>query len=337
MRASPSSWLLAALTMSALACRVEFGPGGGEARQGQQKKTVWLYTSMYKSVLAELRPLWERALPDVDVEVFQAGSERVAQRFAAEQAAGGSKACLLATSDPAWYRDLAERGELLAYVPPAALKMDERWVDPEGRWTTVRVSLMILATTADQAPTAFHDLDHPRWKNQVSSPDPLSSGTSFTTWTSLEAAYGPDWVRAVRDNGLVAAGGNSAVLSRIESGERPIGVILLENLLLAPHTPARPIFPTDGAVAVPGPLAIPKGCPNVLAAERFYSWLFSDEAQEVITGGGMHSPVPGAPPPHSRDGHAAPALDRIQLFPLPPEGYDLAGFKERWTHSEARE
>lgn len=305
-----------------LSCSVEFGP---PQRAAGDVAEVWLYTSMYEEVLAELRPLWEAALPDIHIQTWQAGSEKVAQRFEAELAAGGSQACLLGTSDPAWYRELGRRGELIAHVPPAALRMNPRFVDPDGQWTAVRVSLMVLAGPGGEAPASFRELADPTWKDRLSTPDPLASGTAFTTWTALDAAYGADWVTAARDNGLVAAGGNSSVLARMESGERPAGAILLENLLLKPNTMIKPRFPTDGAVAIPGPLAIPKGCPWPHEAEQVYDWLFSPEAQEAIRAGGMHSPLPSVGPP---DG--APPLAEIALFPE-PAAVDADGFKARWA------
>lgn len=311
-------WLLPLL----IGCTVELGE---PQRSAEGDAEVWIYTSMYEEVLAKLRPKWEAALPDIHIEVYQAGSEKVAQRYEAELAAGGSRACLLATSDPAWYRDLEKRGELLPFLPPEVLRMDRRFVDPKGEWVAMRVSLMVLAGPDGDAPARFSEMTDPKWKDKLSTPDPLASGTSFTTWTSLEAAYGQDFVKGAKANGIIAAGGNSSVLTRMESGERPAGFILLENLLLKPGTPIRPRFPEDGAVAIPGPLAITKGCPSPYAAERVYRWLFGPDAQEEIRKGGMHSPLPDVAPP---DG--APPLSQIALFPDAGE-VDGAGFKARWA------
>lgn len=311
------------LPLLLLACRIELGPPE-QAASGQSSE-LWLYTSMYEEVLATLRPMWERDLPDLRIEVYQAGSEKVAQRFEAELAAGGSRACVLASSDPAWTADLAERELLHPYLAPATARMDRRWLDPQGRYFTMRLSLMVLASAQEAAPTSFRDLSESAWAGQVSSPDPLASGTAFTTWSALDAAYGPQWVAAARGQGLIAQGGNSSVLARMESGERPVGVILLENLLLKPDSAARAILPTDGAIPVPGPVAIPRGCPDVHGAERFVAWLMSDPAQQAIVQGGMHSPLPHlAPPP------GGPPLAEIPLFPVPAD-IDAAAFKARWV------
>ncbi len=306
-----------------LSCRVEFGPPE-QARSGEAAE-IWLYTSIYEEVLATMRPLWERDLPDLRIEVYQAGSEKVAQRFEAELAAGGSRACVLASSDPAWYADLARRELLAPYLAPATAAMDKRWLDPQGRYFTMRVSLMVLASTVQPAPASFRELAEPAWQGLVSTPDPLASGTAFTSWSALDAAYGADWMQQARGQGLIAQGGNSSVLARMESGERPVGMILLENLLLKPDSPAKAILPADGAVAVSGPVAIAAGCADVHGAERFVAWLISPQAQQAIVAGGMHSPLPALPPPTG-----APPLEEITLFPVPEE-LDSQAFKARWV------
>lgn len=307
-------------------CRVEVGPPGEAAAEGATRE-VWLYTSMYQEVVDAMAPALARALPDVEVRVYQAGSEKVAQRYRAEVDAGGSRACLLATSEPGWYAELAGSGGLVPYVSPRALEIDRALVHPTH--AAFRLSLMVLGSAAPDAPAGFRDLADPRWAGRFSSGDPLASGTTFTALAAWEARYGWPFVEALDANGWVAAGGGSAVLGRMESGERPVGVILLENLLAKPGA-ARVVYPEDGAVVVPGYLAIPAGCREREAAERVYDWLMGAEAQALVVAGHMHSPFPGA---------AAPAGARpLAEIPLFEPGVDLdahvtahgAELKARW-------
>ena len=213
----------------ALACRVELGPPNGE---------VWVCTSMYQSVIDELTPQLSEAYPDVQIKWFQAGSEKVAQRAEAEWSAGGTRACLLMTSDPFWYAGLKEQGRLQPHLPPSALRVDRSLVDLDGYWLTSRISLMVMArneTTlaAADAPGRISDLASPAWADRFSMGDPLSSGTMFTTVAFLQDDPGWPLLERMRDNGLIAAGGNSSVITRVETGEREIGIVLLENLLKA--------------------------------------------------------------------------------------------------------
>lgn len=303
------------LLLALLACRVEVGPPSAPASQGPVE--VRLYTSMYESVLDELVPAAERALPHVRLVPLQAGSEKIAQRFEAELEAGASPACLLATSDPAWFAALADRGALHAHVPPRALDLPPAWRSPTA--STFRLSIMVLAARDDAGPTSWAALGDPAWRDRASMADPLASGTALTTVAAWADALGPDVLRGARANGLVLAGGNSAVLARMQSGERPVGVILWENLLVVPGAP-RGVVPAEGAVAIPGLVAIPAGCPHEEAAEDVMDWLLSPEAQAIVVRGGMHSPFPDAPAPAG-----APPLAEVPLLPVSPTFFtDLA-------------
>ncbi|MED5372454.1 MAG: extracellular solute-binding protein [Myxococcota bacterium] len=323
------------LLLSLLACRVEFGqPKVSQESEGPV--TLWVYTSMYQSVLDELDPLLAEQLPGVQVKWFQSGSEKVAQRLEAEWAAGGSEACILMTSDPFWYQALTERERLRPYVSPRALELDRQWVTPT--YTTARLSTMVLAVHRDLVPSedrpaSFAVLQDPRYAGKLSTPDPLSSGTTFTTMAFLQQAYGWEYWEALRANGTVSAGGNSSTLQRLESSERPVGVLLLENLLKAAETgsPAEPIFPEDGAIAIPGPVAITSECASPLQAQAFVDFILSEPAQQAIVGGYMHSPFPDAAPPKG-----APPLGEIALRPWSPEftaqvAGDAEAIKERYA------
>ena len=303
--------VVGALSAVLAGCRVEWGPPGGAvpAESAAGPVELWVYTSVYPEVLKTLEAPLAAAVPQAKVSWFQAGSEKVAARFEAELAGGGSPACVLLTSDPAWLEDLSARGALRPYVSPGALGVDRRWLRPT--WAAVRVSVMVLGGPPG-GPASWEDLRDPRFRGTFSSGDPLASGTAFTTVAAWERAFGPGFLPAVAANGWMAAGGNSAVLARMESGERPHGVVLLENLLAKglPFT-----VPAEGAVAVPGPAAIAAGCPQPAAAQAVVDWLFTPEAQALFVAGQMHSPLSGvAPPP------GAPPLGALPLLPE-PEGF----------------
>lgn len=303
------------LLLSLLACRVELGPPGRAARA--DRPTVWVYTSAYQEQVDQFAAAVAEELPDVDVKWFQGGSEKVAQRWEAEHGAGGSPACVLATSDPIWYVGLAGRGLLAEYVSPRALDLPRAWVS--RHWAAHRVDLMVIGAPLDgDAPTSFAALAEPAWRGRFSSGDPFSSGTAFTTVAAWESMYGPDFLGRLDANGWVMAGGNSAVLGRVESGEKPFGVVLLNNLLTRAGV-VRTIFPADGAVPIPGLLGITAECPEPDAAERVVDWLMGDTAQALVVKNRMHSPFPGMPAPEG-----APPLEDIPLAKLPDDFYARA-------------
>lgn len=329
------------LLLCCLGCRIELGPPGASAQPDTSDAPsgeVWVYTSMYRSVIERLDEVLADELPHVQVKWYPSGSEKVAQRVEAEWSAGGSQACLLLTSDPFWYADLKARGRLMPYLSPNILRLDRGLVDPDGAWAPARLSLMVMARnerslSADAAPERIDALMSEAWGGRTTFGDPLSSGTAFTTLAFLQDKPGWEALRTWRAAGLVAAGGNGSVISRLESGEREVGVVLLENILMAGRTssPVVPIFPRDGAIVVPGPIALTSTCPNPKAARAVYDVLLSQAGQHAMTGGFMYAALPDLPPPPG-----APPLSEIETRPWSTAfTHDITGrreqIKERWS------
>lgn len=311
-----SLWGIFLLGIGVAACRVEFGArehGAGPTGDA----TVHVYSSMYKEVIEAIGPVLEKQLaetsPGTRVEWFQSGSEKIAARLDAELAAGGSPADILLTSDPSYYAKLQSKGLLLRYVSPAVLRQPREFVDRDGYWATARISTMVIGVSAARAarpdpPRSFADLAKPD-AGRVTMPDPLASGTSFTTVTQLSARLGWDYFRTLKEEGTIAAGGNSSVQQRLDTGESDVGILLLENVLAAKKRESRVelVVPSDGAVLIPGQIALLPHAKRSDAAKAVYDALLTDEAQKVIVELGlMHSPDPMLPPPAG-----APSLEEL--------------------------
>jgi iron(III) transport system substrate-binding protein len=277
---------------------------GCGAAGGRQPITI--YTSIYENVIAALEPTLRDAFPDLEIRWFQRGSEDVAARLNGEIAAGRVGADLVMTADPFWYEELRRAGHLLPYRSPAASAVPSALNDPEGAFTTVRMSVTVIAVNtsqvpADARPRSFRDLAEPAWAGRVTMADPNRSGSAFTTVAALAQKYGWDYFDALRRNDIVAAGGNSAVLNRVVTGERHAGIILLENVLQAreqnPQVPIDVVYPEDGVVLVPSPIAILRQTAAPDAARRVYDFFLGEAGQRALVSGWMYSPVDGIPPP----------------------------------------
>ncbi|MFT3837612.1 MAG: ABC transporter substrate-binding protein [Myxococcaceae bacterium] len=270
---------------------------------------VWIYTSMYREVVDRFDPLLKQRLPQVNVHWFQAGTEKVLARLEAELQAGGTQADVLLVSNPFLYRRLKDEGRLQPYVPPGALRAPRSLVDDDGAYAPVRLSTMVMVKRAGAtAPDSFAGLVDPRFKDKVALGDPLSSGTAFTWSVFLKQSDGVEVFQRLRDNGARLAGGNAAVLQKIEGGEADVGVLLLENALAAQAKGSKVevVWPKDGAVVIPGDAAIFKTTRNLQGAQAVIDELFSDEGQRLIVGGDMHAVDPRLPGPGTE-----PALDEL--------------------------
>jgi len=281
------------LISAALACS-----DGSKSADGKTKLTI--YTSIYESVIVEIEPVLAKQFPDIEIEWYQKGSEEVAAKLNSEILAGNVNADLVMTSDPFWYEELKNAGYLMNYDSPAAAALPPEFRDPDHAFDIVRMPVMVLCAntdklTADARPKSFKELADPKWKGRITMGDPLSSGSTFTTVAALAKKYGWDYFKSLRANEIVAAGGNSSVLNRITTGEKEVGIILLENLLKAkqenPALPVEIIYPEDGAVLIPSPIAILKTTKSGDAAKKLYEFMLGPEGQEAIVHGWMYSPL----------------------------------------------
>lgn len=284
-----------------------------------EKQKLWIYTSLYKDTIADLEPRLEKMFPDIDVQFYQAGSEEVAAKVQAEALAGQIQADVLISSDRFWYEELASKSKLLSYKPGPSEKVEAFFKHADGFYTTVSFPVMVIAYNSEavkpeEAPKSFKDLADPKWKDKVSIGSPLASGTSFTTVAFLIKKYGWEYFSSLRKNNLIAEGGNSGVVRRLQSKERPVGIVLMENILrLATSDPRiKFIVPADGAVIQANVLALVKKEGAQDAAKKVADWMFSDEGQQVMARSFMYPSVIGQKAPEG-----APELALIEKTAQP--------------------
>jgi len=256
----------------------------------QAKQEVWVYTSIYKEFIAPIEAEFEKRNPDLDLQVFQGGSEKIQAKIEAELIANKVQADILLTSDPFWSIDLETRGLLEKRKGHQATE-------------TNYLSLMVLIAHKDfpaaQRPASFADLTKPQFKGLIQTGSPLESGTTFTTVAYLSEKYGWKYFEGLRDNKLASNGGNSVVIQKVESNEKKVGMVLLENALAAKKrgSPIDIIYPSDGAVPIPSVQVIFKSSPNKDAAAKFADFILSKDGQKFLLNGFMYTVEKSLPPP----------------------------------------
>ncbi len=298
-------WGLVAL-LALSACRVE-SAAPASALQGAANASaepagdVFVYTSMYRHVLDALDPVLRAALPKVTVHWFQAGSEKVAARLEAELAAGGTNCDLLVTSDPFLYQRYKHEHRWLRYVSPNGVRTPKSLVDLDGEFAAIRVSTMVIVVAKGAGvPESFAALSSPGFSNEVALGDPLTSGTAFTWAVAHEQTVGAQAFSALRANNARVAGGNAAVLQKVEGREAKVGVLLLENALAAQSkgSALEVIWPNDGAVIIPGYAGILATTRNPAGSKAVLDALLAPESQRIISElGAMHAADPRLPGP----------------------------------------
>ncbi len=270
---------------------------------------VWIYTSLYKDTIADIAPILKKEFPELEILFYQAGSEEIAAKVNGEIMAGGTNADILISSDRFWYEELAENQYLTAYQTQRVAKIPPAFKHPRSLYHTLSLPVMVLAYNnkvilKEKAPVSFKEMTSQKWKGQFSTGSPLASGTNFTTVAFLSKKYGWDYFKKLQANGTISEGGNSAVLRRIQNQERPVGWVLLENILRYQNEkiPIQTVFPIDGVILHNNVLAITKKQESRDNVKKIATWFFSDKGQEAMVRSYMYSPFPdfkapkGAPP-----------------------------------------
>lgn len=278
------------------------------------RENLWIYTSLYKDTINDIQPKLEKAFPEINFQFYQAGSEDIAAKVQTESLAGKIQADIMISSDRFWYEDMGSKGKLLSYKPQNSDKVEDFFKHPEGLYTTLSFPMMVIAYNSDvinetNAPKSFKELSEEKWKDKVSSGSPLASGTNFTTVAFLTKKYGWDYFSSLRKNNFISEGGNSGVIRRLQSKERPVGIVLMENVLRLKTSDPRIKFvlPSDGAIIQTNTLAIVKKEGPQKAAKKVSDWLFGSEGQKAMARSYMYPAVKGEPTPEG-----APELSKVQ-------------------------
>ena len=295
-----SKWMLGAAAILALSVALA-GCGGGD-KKAEKKATgtkgeLMVYTSIYPDIIDNMcKPNVAKAFPEMKVNWFQGGTEKVVTKITGEIKAKKIGADVLMVADPSYYLKLEDQKLLLPYKSKEEKNLiNDKAAD--GAWYAVRVCNMIIAYNADKlkaedAPKNWTDLADPKWKGKIAMPNPMLSGTAYVAVGALADRYGWEYFDKLKANGLRVEEGNSAIQNKLLTGEYAAAMILEENILKLANTkkePLKVIYPKDGVVQVPSPIAIFNTTKNPEGAKALVDWWLSKEGQQAVVKGWMHS------------------------------------------------
>lgn len=296
-------WLLVLCALTNISCS-----------EKSDKKEIWIYTSLYKDTISDMNPILEKKFPHLKINWYQAGSEEIAAKVNTELIAGVPKADILISSERFWYQELSDSGKLVNWKPKSYNDFEDDYKNELGTFHIVSVPVMVLvynneAVLESDAPKSFRDLTSPKYSNLLNGGSPLASGTAFTTVLALQNKYGWDYFHQLKKNKFLFDGGNSAVIKRIQTKERPIGFVLLENVLRFQNEDNRLkiVYPEDGVVTQFNTMGIPKKSGPMEETLKLADWFFTQDGQEMMTKSFMHSPMKNFPPPKG-----APSLSKLK-------------------------
>ena len=306
------------LFLSFLLLALVLGPGWGSAQTKAPAKLL-LYTSVPQQLATQFADAFMKKRPDIKVEIYRSGSTEVGAKLAAEREVGGIRADLLWLADAPIYYELRDRGELAPYLSPEAAQIPADLKDLKGYFTGARLINMIIAINKEvialkDAPKSWKDF--PELGKKAAMGNPLYSGSNFVTVATFVKKDGWGWFERARAKGVAVVRGNSEAASALAGKEFGAAMTLdyIVAGLIKKGAPLAMIWPEDGVISVPSPIAIIKGTKNLDASKAFVDYVLSREGQEFLVKQEV-IPVRGdVKPPKGQ-----PSASQIKFQPIPYE------------------
>ena len=266
--------------------------------------TIVLYTSESDDDVNLLADDFMHRTPGVTVKIFRAGSGPVEAKIEAEMQGGRIQADVIWFADIGFFQNLARKGAMLSYSPPAAGRVS-RILHYEGnQFHEVRLIFNVVGYNTRQVkfrPTSWWDLTLPRYRGRVGMPSPFVSGAAFAhvgTFAALPE-FGWTFYQKLQENKAMVFRSNGDVIQKLASGE--VSVVQVVDFFVraakAQGSPVDYVVPKEGAVLVPTPVGIIKTTSNLTAAQAFVNYLYTPDAQRLFVTRSYIPVVPGTPLP----------------------------------------
>lgn len=297
----------------------ESGSSSQAAAEGDTV-TLTVYTSEPEEKVDEINAAFMEANPDIEVEVYRAGTGDLNARIATEKETGEIEADVLWAADAPTFEKYVADGDLAKLDGVEADDVIDEAKSDDNYYIGTRIIPTVIAYNTevleqDQLPESWADLTDDKYLEKIVMPDPAVSGAAAfnaSAWKNNEE-LGEEWLVELGKNKPMIAKSNGPTSQEIASGGRPLGVVVdyLVRDLADAGSPVEVIYPQDGAPYITEPAAIFESSDQKDAATRYLNFLLSEEGQKLAVEQN-YLPVRedvGTP-------KGAPALDETKLMDL---------------------
>jgi iron(III) transport system substrate-binding protein len=256
----------------------------------RKEGTVTWWTAHYEQSAAEsMAAAFKKKYPGVEVSLLRQTAQVINTRLNQELMAGGTDCDVFASTDESHYPPLIKGGYLAQFTPPDLGLVPKQFqgLNPDNYYHLGAIGFNVINYRTDQVttpPKKWQDLLDPQWSGKITTGHPGFSGYVGQWVTAMLRKYGDQYLKELaRNNPKINRSVNDTVTD-IVSGERVLGSGP-DNFSLAKKASGSPIdvvFPLDGAVIVPGPVAILKGSKHLNGARLFVNFMYSKEYSEAL-------------------------------------------------------
>jgi iron(III) transport system substrate-binding protein len=252
---------------------------------------VAFYTAMDIAVAEKFAKAFEAKYPGIAVRVERSGAERIFQRIAQEKASNIHAVDVVNSADAAHLIVWKRNGWLEPYVPEdVAQHYPAEHKDPDGFYASQRAWLSVIGYNTnlvkpEDAPKSWADLLDPKWAGKMVKAHPAYSGTIMTATYQISRDLGWSYFERLAKQRVMQVQSSTDPPKKLALGERAIMADGNDyNLILLKEAgqPVEVVYPAEGTPLIVGPNAIFKNAPNPNAARLLQSYLFTQEAQQML-------------------------------------------------------
>ena len=253
---------------------------------------VSFYTAVDLAVSLKLANTFMQRYPQIHVQVERTGAERITQRVMQEYDSKVKAVDVVDSSDTTAMLDWRDRGWLARFLPDNVVRLwpkEER--DSDERFATFRAHVSIMGYNTQQvrpenAPRSFADLLDPKWRGRIVKAHPAFAGSVLVSTFALVKVLGWQFFEQLAKQRVMQVQAAVDAVKKLAQGERSLMVDGSEYAALFTKESGNPIeviYPTEGAPLVPALVSVMEAAPHPNAGRLFASYLFSLEAQQLMS------------------------------------------------------
>ena len=246
---------------------------------------VVLYSSNSVDAINAVTEEFNKKYPDIRISSVRGSTGAMMQRIKAE--AGAPKADIFWSggfSVLRLYQDFFE-----PYQSAETRGVQAGYKDAAGRWAGTNAHVMVImvnkrALKGDPMPKTWSDLAQPRWKDRLVISDPEKTSSSFATLWGIKEFIGNEPLVGIAKNATITSTA-SQVFDGVAKGEFAVGMTMeyaAQEYVSGGNKDIEIVYPTEGTYIAPEGMALVKGGPNPVEAKKFYDFLASAQAQEML-------------------------------------------------------
>ena len=246
---------------------------------------VVLYSSNTVDAINAVTEDFNKKYPDIKITAVRGSTGAMMQRIKAE--AGAPKCDIFWSGGFSLLRLYSDY--FLSYQSPEYAKLAAGYKDANNLWAGTNAHVMVImvnkkALKGDPMPKTWSDLANPRWKDRLVISDPEKTSSSLATLWGIEQSLGKEPLKGIAKNATITSTA-SQVFDGVAKGEFAVGMTMeyaAQEYVAGGNKDVEVVYPTEGTFVAPEGMALVKGGPNPGEAKKFYDYLASRQAQEML-------------------------------------------------------